>query len=199
MDKETFLDLMDKYFKGSLTEKEKKYLEELIKNDIELEKEFISYKSIFEGIKFEGRRRLAEELTAIKNEVKLSERKRNILSMNWKWVISSAAVFIMVMVVIIIKNSFNTSKSDFYTGYNSVTILPKSGNLGGNSTKKYYICIIKSKAESYEIKNDTINIFIKQGMYKELKNKNLDFKIDGNRNLQTFADNKVFIFHLKNK
>jgi hypothetical protein len=72
MDRATFLDLMDKYIDGIMSDAEKYEFDLMLTNDPSLQQEFNTHKTLRKGIKLSGRNDLIIELNSIKKDVSLS-------------------------------------------------------------------------------------------------------------------------------
>ena len=66
MDRATFLDLMDKYIDGIISDAEKYEFDLMLTNDPSLQQEFNTHKTLRKGIKLSGRNDLIIELNSIK-------------------------------------------------------------------------------------------------------------------------------------
>ena len=109
MDKATFLELMDKYIDGTLSNADKTAFEQMINNDPMLKNEFDIQKNIRNGIQKVARREFIAEL----NEIKKNKGGTRIIPLSL--IISVAAVLVLCIgMVLFFKQEKNT---EFFNAY----------------------------------------------------------------------------------
>ncbi len=160
MDRATFLDLMDKYIDGIMSDAEKYEFDLMLTNDPSLQQEFNTHKTLRKGIKLSGRNDLIIELNSIKKDVSLSN-SGNIKKISSGWYISFAAVLVAVIAVLFLFNNKNeTSPVTKYVGILEMQVLPIEGKLGGGVTTERVKVLLKSKNQNeYEMNKDTLIIY----------------------------------------
>lgn len=88
-----------------------------------------------------------------------------------KWLLASAAIFILIVSsIIIFKYSESNALTETYIGEYAVKVYPKEGNLGAPGNIFFHISSLKSKLDVYEFKEDTIILYTKNNPI-DIKNK----------------------------
>ena len=160
MDRATFLDLMDKYIDGIMSDAEKYEFDLMLTNDPSLQQEFNAHKTLRKGIKLSGRNDLINELNSIKKDVSISN-SGNIKKISSSWYITFAAVLVAVIAVLFLFNNKNeTSPVTKYVGILEMQVLPIEGKLGGGVTTERVKVLLKSNNQNeYEMNKDTLIIY----------------------------------------
>lgn len=114
MDKATFLELMDKYIDGTLSNADKTAFEQMINNDPMLKNEFDIQKNIRSGIQKVARREFIAEL----NEIKKNKGGTRIIPLSL--IISVAAVLVLCIgMVLFFKQEKNTEFDGGFADFNN--------------------------------------------------------------------------------
>lgn len=201
MDKETFLDLMDKYIDGELTDTEKYNFEQMIEENLDMKNKYQIHRAIREGIQREGREKLKLQLQKIKNEVK-KEEERNVFIfkiLKYAAVLTTGILGVLFLMKpdFIYKDSINTQVDRIYVGQLNVKILPLEGKLGASIGQKKEIVLISDASNLYYDRNDTIYIFTRLTKHQLFAPDALKIHINQVSALSIKTNSAEYIFPLK--
>ncbi|TVL98978.1 MAG: hypothetical protein CV087_19820 [Candidatus Brocadia sp. WS118] len=199
MDRATFLDLMDKYIDGIMSDAEKYEFDLMLTNDPSLRQEFNTHKTLRKGIKLSGRNDLINELNSIKKDVSISN-SGNIKKISSGWYIAFAAVLVSVIAVLFLFNNKNeTSPISKYAGIFNMQVLPIEGKLGGGVATESVKVILKSNNRNeYELIKDTLIIYSKPEIIETILLMDPFITLNQDRKILIETKNQKYIFTKKN-
>jgi hypothetical protein len=199
MDRATFLDLMDKYIDGIMSDAEKYEFDLMLTNDPSLQQEFNAHKTLRKGIKLSGRNDLIKELNSIKKDVSISN-SGNIKKISSSWYITFAAVLVAVIAVLFLFNNKNeTSPVTKYVGILEMQVLPIEGKLGGGVTTERVKVLLKSNNQNeYEMNKDTLIIYTEPKIIETILVMDPVITLNEDRKILIEIKNQKYIFTKKN-
>lgn len=213
MNRETFLDMADKYIDGTMSSAERYNFEQMINENLELKKEFELLKAIRTGIALQARRKFKDELLDIKKEFE-KENKEGRSSLLNKILLVGALIVGAIGIVFLVNSDFagsKTQKTDgseientekgrsksslIYAGQFDVKTLPLAGKLGGTMTEKTEIVISPDDSEMYFYKNDTLWILTHLTSEQLFGHTNINIIINQDRDL--IIQNRIESYRFK--
>ena len=158
------IDLFEQYLEGTLEDERVEDFEESLDKNEDFKKEFISYRSLFDGIRYSARRELKTQMDEWDEEMssshELNKPDKKERSIGWYYIAASIAFFIVVGTVLFqsLDRGHQRVVAEYYTPFEHISPQTRGAKTEDNLASIYTIYEIGDYDKTIELINQVASV-----------------------------------------